>query len=1071
MLSIGKLSAGQESYYEQQVAQGRDDYYTGKGEAAGSWRGRGAAELGLEGDVDSADFAALMNAKGPDGGALIEKERGGTTVAAYDLTFSAPKSVSVLYAVADRDTSEAIREAHDESVGAALDYLEREACQVRRGAGGSKRLAGEGFASATYRHRMSRAQDPQLHTHVVTANLAKGSDGRYSRLDGRALYANARAAGYLYEAHLRAAVRERLSWVRWSEPHKGIAEIEGVPAGVIEEFSQRRRAIDEWLAEHGKAGRRWAERAALRTREAKGEPVSTESWREAACARAAEHGLGRAELSALSRGEARPTQAVNVAALAEEFSGPAGLTETQNTFFARDAVIAFAGADRDGSPAAVVEERAGRYLRRPQVIALDVAGERQHTTADLLEHERAIVQSAENRRAEGAGELRERGVERALAEHPVALTDEQRAAVLSIATSPHGVEHIEALAGSGKTTLAGALREIYEAHGYRVLGTAPTARAARELSERAGISESYTLARLRIDLERYGGFGSGPLLLLLDEAGLASTREAAAVFAAAERSGVKLIAMGDSGQLASVRAGGWLGSLTRRYGAHRLTEVMRQRDPAERRALAAVHDGRPRSYLDRKLRSGELRIYVDAAEAERGIIARWFEAARRLPEGQAVMIARTNERRERLNAAAREELRASGRLGESIEIAGREFCVGDRVIARRNDRFCDLDNGMRATVRAIDRKAGSLVVTTDASGERALPAAYVAEHVEHAYALTGHGMQGGTVEWVEVIGAPDEFSRNWSYTALSRAREHTLLSLVDEAPRSEVERVEIAPADRAVAKEPVERLERRMRVRDDEDLALDWVEPPALPGGRERARAAEPLQERGAMAAENVAIAARPTDELCRELSVLDAALTKTPSASALGWQLGEARKAAELAERSAARSRERLDQLSARRESRRSPELGFEGERLAFAERRALKARERERDLIAAAEREPRRTARERALSARASELRGELARRRERHLEAALATPAAHITEALGARPADARRSAAWERGARAIEGYRFEHGVGGADALGPRPRTVEQRDAWSTARRALGVAQRELGIAHAREIEHAL
>ena len=156
---------------------------------------------------------------------------------------------------------------------------------------------------------------------------------------------------------------------------------------------------------------------------------------------------------------------------------------------------------------------------------------------------------------------------------------------------------IEALAGTGKTYTAGVLREVYESAGYQVLGVAPTGRAARELTEQAGIP-SRTLDRLLIDLDQLGDELPRGCVLILDEAGMAATRRSARLLEAAERAGAKVIAIGDPGQLASVQAGGWLRAVGRELGALRLTEVMRQRDPAERRALAALHDRLPQHYLD-----------------------------------------------------------------------------------------------------------------------------------------------------------------------------------------------------------------------------------------------------------------------------------------------------------------------------------------------------------------------------------------------------------------------------------------------------------------------------------------
>ena len=133
------------------------------------------------------------------------------------------------------------------------------------------------------------------------------------------------------------------------------------------------------------------------------------------------------------------------------------------------------------------------------------------------------------------------------------------------------------------------------------------------------------------------------------------------------------------------------------------------------------------------------------------------------------MIARDNDTRRALNQAARELRRDHGLLGDERVYGHRELAVGDRVICRRNDALLDVDNGTRGTVRHLDEDR--VVIETDSHLIRELPAQYVAEHVEHAYALTGHGMQGATVETAIVVASPRDLTAGWSYTALSRARD------------------------------------------------------------------------------------------------------------------------------------------------------------------------------------------------------------------------------------------------------------------------------------------------------------
>ena len=608
----------------------------------------------------------------------------------------------------------------------------------------------------------------------------------------------------------------------------------------------------------GFAGR---ERIAYATREAKRESPDPD-WREQILARAGEHGLGRPELERLSRLPVRPPRpGIPERRLAGELFAPSGLTANKNTFHRRDVVVAVASAHGDGANADRVAELAERMLQETEVVPVTQGLDPRFTTRELIAAENLIVEHAEQGRCRDAGLLDERHVIQAL--HRLGLSEEQRTVVCAIAGSGNRVDTIEALAGTGKTTCAGALRAVYEQAGYRVLGAAPTARAARELKERAAIDDSRTLdgwaLKLAADPEalwfaRLSGAQAQrqPAVLIIDEAGMAHTRVAADVIDRAMAADAKVVAIGDSGQLSSVQAGGWLGALTRRLGSEELRQVMRQRDPAERRALAKVHRGEPRTYLNLKRSRGELRMFAGAepgANAERALIERWARARQR--HGiDVVMICRDNARRNRLNELARSRLHELGALGHDVEIASREWAVGDRIIARRNDRGRDLDNGTRGTVAAVDEPNG-LIVALDSGGVRQLDADFIESDVEHAYAVTGHGMQGGTVQWAGVIGHPHDFSRNWSYTALSRAREPVEIFVVDEPSALEEVRAEVAPAEvQQRDKGPLERMASRMRQRDDEDLALEQLENAALPypdriehasdQGRDRVRAATP---------------------------------------------------------------------------------------------------------------------------------------------------------------------------------------------------------------------------------------
>ncbi len=185
------------------------------------------------------------------------------------------------------------------------------------------------------------------------------------------------------------------------------------------------------------------------------------------------------------------------------------------------------------------------------------------------------------------------------------------------------------------------------------------------------------------------------------------------------------------------------------------------------------------------------------------------------------MITRDNQTRGQLNQAARQRLKRTGALPRhGVQIALSEYAAGDRVIARRNDRGRDIDNGTLGTVVEIDTDARRLLVRTDSGQLRALDYTYVARHVQHAYALTAHGAQGATVTWAAVVGRPEDFTRQWAYTALSRARTQTTLHLIAQPTTDKSDREQYAPAEpKRGVKETLHALQRAMTKSELEPLA------------------------------------------------------------------------------------------------------------------------------------------------------------------------------------------------------------------------------------------------------------
>lgn len=838
VLTIGKLgrSRGRLEYYDAQVAAGAEDYYAGRGESPGRWGGAGATTLALSTrlPVKRHEFMALMQGRHPISGEVLRRVGARSTVAGFDLTFSAPKSVSVLFAIADDAVAGQFLAAHEQAVEATLAYLERESCFTRRGHEGAERLRGEGFVAASYRHRMSRAGDPQLHTHVIVANLTR-ADGRFTALDARALYEHKSAGGAIYRAVLRAEVRARLPWASWHGAGRGLFELDGVPDVVLRHFSQRRAEIEARaleLARPGAGGELSRERMqgiALATRRAKTYGSDGGTWREEARARAAEHGLGETELARLEQRRPGRPPALDLRREKVRLSRPDGLTKRHNTFARHHVLAELAGAFAQGTSVEELEQATSGYLTDPSVVELAAeAGDgARYTTAALLALERDIIEGAARRASETAGAVPRVAVERGLARERLTLNGDQAAAVRGLAASGRGVDLVTALAGTGKTTMVRALAKVYEEDGRRVIGAAPTARAARQLREIAGI-EADTMHALAGRLQQVSALDARTVLVL-DEAGMAPTRLTAALLSQAELAGAKVIVIGDPGQLTSVEAGGWLGALAARQPGPELRQVMRQRDPVEQLALEALHDGDPEPYLT--LRHDVISVHECETSAQLAVRDAWQTAQHRHGRHRAVMIARDNYTRERLNRVARAALQRDGLLDpDRVRIGGRAYAIGDRVVARCNDRSTDLDNGTLATVIAVVPSRLTLSVLTDGGQQIELAHDYVAAHLEHAYALTGHAAQGGTVAWAAVVGRPGEFTREWAYTVLSRAQNETEIHLIAGPGRHIRDREEYAPAEPACdTGETLQALRRALRRSEAEPLALERFSGNAVP--------------------------------------------------------------------------------------------------------------------------------------------------------------------------------------------------------------------------------------------------
>lgn len=229
-------------------ARGPVDYYLDPDEPSGRWWGAGCAGVGLAGEVEAAQLARMLVARHPLTDRKLGRGYGERSARSYDATFSAPKSVSLLWGLSgDPWVRAEVLAAHDTAVTAALSWLAGHGAVARRGTDGVHQVDTHGLTVALFRQHTSRTSDPQLHTHALVWAKVQDLTGTWLALDAHLLKGQQRSIGWLYDAALRSELTARLG-LAWGELEGGQADLVDVPEGLCEEFSKRSEQVEARLA-------------------------------------------------------------------------------------------------------------------------------------------------------------------------------------------------------------------------------------------------------------------------------------------------------------------------------------------------------------------------------------------------------------------------------------------------------------------------------------------------------------------------------------------------------------------------------------------------------------------------------------------------------------------------------------------------------------------------------------------------------------------------------------------------------------------------------------------------------
>jgi conjugative relaxase-like TrwC/TraI family protein len=735
-------------------------------------------------------------------------------VCGWDMTLSAPKSVSVMALVAgDRRLLDAQRHAVDTTIA----YVERNAAATRIRQGDEVEHVATGkLVVANFPHITARETehlpDPQLHDHDVVLNVTQDATGQSRSIDSRPLYRIVREADGVYHQALAFEIVQLGYTVSFNAD--GTFEIDGVPLEVRQYFSSRSAQIEAELAARGKTRKTAsvAEKAtiALDTRAPK-EQVNRRAlvndWRARADTIGFTEEVRRtliADAEARAAGLPVPTpRQRRLAADQAVASGAAHLAERESVFSAARLERAAGNAGRGRVAHADILAAITRAERRDHLIARDVAGAAKgtigFTTSDAIQTEQAMLAME----AEGRDRLQPlyrdewevrkivAAAKRRSADHGHSWTQGQIDATKGLLQSPHRVTGIQGSAGTAKTTtVLAAYADAGRAQGLEVRALAPLATAADVLGDAIG-AEPMTIARMLIgdgdDIVQDGE------VWVVDEASMAGARDTEALLARARKAGARVVLVGDVDQLGSVEAGRAFGQLqdagmktfkldeiVRQPKGHTRTavEAMLARD-AEK-AFAALDAGIQESLPDEARNAPGadcrgVREYADTP-TRHAIIARDFAQLSREERANTLVLDPTRAGRQALTDAIRLAQRGDGTLGEDALVAtilesrglaraqakqADSYQPGDIVTFRQSEKGRPRP-GKGYRVEAVDTTTGTVRLVPDKGRAHDWQPARWGADVAEAFTQVEHEFRAG--DWLQ-------FTRN-NYRA-GRLNGHT----------------------------------------------------------------------------------------------------------------------------------------------------------------------------------------------------------------------------------------------------------------------------------------------------------
>lgn len=779
MLKVMKIksSNGVEKY----LTEGKEHYYSQGHEEKGIWVG--GESFGYSGEVQAGDLKNILEGRNKEGvlqGQVLEKRRVG-----WDCTFSAPKSVSIVWAFSDEEEKKNICEAHDKAVLKALDYLKTSALDnaVRRGKGGLIKEPVKEIPMAIYKHFTSRENDMQIHSHVILPNLARRHDGSVGGMQPDQVFKRMQEIGAIYQAELGNNLK-KLGYA--VENDKNSIKMSNIPIEMENLFSKRSQIISEKIQlENAVTGKHKDSIKKLsRKNKTHTNPIDVHNnWKNEFDL----NGYKIEQIRSLKQKDKDFSIELDEdkkVKLKQEIIDKfvKNMSSTQSTFHENDLRREIAKLGRAYFGADEIIELMDQAKASYHVLEL---GHKIYTTQEIFDIEKSMNEKISLFNGMPTHSCSTESIHKALTnvDGDKILSQEQVNMVKHIVNEGN-IKVVEGLPGTGKSFALARACDVFKENGYEVRGLAPTGKAAENLGD-LNIS-SITVDKFLYDLEKGRDQFQSNSVILIDEAAMLGSKKTSKLIDHMYGTGAKIILVGDSKQLQPLDAGGAFRMIKNKVGYVELKDIRRQNYEWQREAILDLRNGDTEKALKSYLSHNAIKVSENQENMIQNITNKYISDRKEFKNQSQLILCGTNYQVEKINDSIREELKKEKALDSKnsfeIEVKNRnneksfkEFCVHDRIYFLQNSSKIDVKNGSLGEIKKITKNSKNEVILDVKLDNNKKIKVNTKEYnkIDHGYSCTVHKSQGSTVDRVQI--ALDRMDNEMAGVALSRHRENAII--------------------------------------------------------------------------------------------------------------------------------------------------------------------------------------------------------------------------------------------------------------------------------------------------------